>query len=225
MRSASDAGAFRDDYLSAVLAGDGTHARHVVDTALERGLDPETVCLEVLEPAMHEVGERWARGTIGVASEHLATNLTHGVLGALAPKLRRPPVGGRLAVVACTPGEQHALGAELVGLMLEGAGWEVLGLGASMPSHDLAALVGAEQPDVVGLSTSTAAMLPGALRTLKLLDTLHPRPCIVVGGRAWDFMAPGDVRRAGADERVAGPRELVAFASARFPPVEDDLAL
>lgn len=212
----------RDEYLAAMLAGDGTHARHVVESAVNDGIAIPDVCLGVLAPALEAVGALWERGEVSVAHEHYAAQVTAGVLGALAPRMRVPPRGGRLAVLTCTEGEQHALGVQMVGEFLEGAAWEVLQLGAGLPAEDLFDLVVGEQPDLVGLSTATAAMLPGAERTLALLAEADPRPLIVVGGRAWAGISDERVRALGADARIPGPVELVALIARRLPPVPED---
>ena len=212
----------RDGYLAALLAGDGTRARHIVDAALGRGLSVADVYLDVLTPAMVEVGELWERGRLSVGYEHFATAITHGVLGALAPRMRRLPEGGRLAVLACVPGEEHALGPLMTGQFLEAAGWEVLQLGAGLPAPDLAALVAAEQPDVVGLSMASVSRLPEAREALALLEEVEPRPFIALGGRAWDEVAAAELAGLGADACVTDPRDFVALVTERFPPLPDE---
>src|SRR5688500_11202342 len=136
-----------DDYLAALLAGDAVRARALVDRAVDDHLPLEDIYLSVLTPALEEIGRRWEIGEIEVAWEHRATAITEGIIGTLAARMRVPPVSGRLAVVACVEGENHALGARMVGDFLEGAGWEVILLGASVPSESLAALVEDEAPD------------------------------------------------------------------------------
>jgi methanogenic corrinoid protein MtbC1 len=212
----------RDDYLAALLAGDATRARWLVDSALEEGVGVRDLYLEVLAPALEEVGDRWAAGELTVAHEHHASAITQGVLGALAPHLRVPPSTGRLAVVACTPGELHALGAQMVADFLEGEGWEVLGLGAATPGADLAALVDDERPDLVALSTAIAGNLEAAADAIARLRELSAPPYVVVGGHAWAELP--DERRAelGADALFADPRGLCALLAERFPPVEED---
>lgn len=212
----------RDEYLAAMLAGDGTHARHVVESAVVDGVAIPDVCLQVLGPALEQVGVLWERGEVSVAHEHYAAQVTAGVLGALAPRMRVPPCGGRLAVLTCTEGEQHALGVQMVGEFLEGAAWEVLQLGAGLPAEDLFDLVVTEQPDLVGLSTATAAMLPGAERTLALLAEADPRPLVVVGGRAWADLSDERAQAMGADVRLPGPLELVDLVGERLPPLPED---
>ena len=212
----------RDEYLAAMLAGDGTHARHLVERAVEDGIAIPDVCLDVLGPALEEIGAMWERGELSVAHEHYAAQVSSGILGALGPRMRVPPRGGRLAVLTCTEGEQHALGVQMVGEFLEGAAWEVLQLGAGLPAEDLFELVVAEQPDLVGLSTATPGMLPGAQRTLALLGEADPRPLIVVGGRAWAELPEERIRELGADARIPGPLELLDLVERDLPPLPED---
>ena len=212
----------RDDYLAALLAGDATRARWLVDEAIGDGLPVAEAYLDVLTPVLEEVGKRWASGELTVAHEHYATAVTQGVLGALAPRMRVPPSSGRLAVVACTPGELHSLGAQMVGDFLEGEGWEVLALGAATPGADLATLVDDERPDVVALSTSVAHHVDEAEDMLRRLLELDDPPFIAVGGRAWAEV-PAERRTAlGADVWFEDPRELCAELTARFPPIVED---
>ena len=85
-----------------------------------------TCTCEVLQPAMREVGHRWAMGQLNVAEEHYATAIAQSILDGLSRQLHRAPRDGRLAVVSGTPGEQHVLGARMVADFLEADGWEVL---------------------------------------------------------------------------------------------------
>jgi methanogenic corrinoid protein MtbC1 len=212
----------RDDYLAALLAGDATRARWLVSNALEEGVGVRDLYLEVLAPALEEVGDRWAAGELTVAHEHHASAITQGVLGTLAPHLRVPPSTGRLAVVACTPGELHALGAQMVTDFLEGEGWEVLGLGAATPGADLAALVDDERPDVVALSTAISGNLEAAVEAIGRLRELSAPPYVAVGGHAWAHLPDGRWAELGADALFTDPRELCALLAQRFPPVQED---
>jgi methanogenic corrinoid protein MtbC1 len=211
----------RDDFLAALMAGDATRARWLIEQAVDDGLAVPDVYLEVIAPALTEVGERWAAGELTVAHEHHAVAISQGILGALASRIRVPPSSGRLAVVACTPGELHALGAQMVADFLEGEGWEVLALGAATPAPDLAALVDDERPDLVALSTAVAHNLDAAAEAVRMLRELTEPPFVAVGGHAWEAL--DDERRSalGADAVFADPRELCGVLAERFPPVDD----
>ena len=223
-RSAMDLGEHRRAYLGALQARDAAAARAAVDAAVEDGVPVPDVYLEILAPALHAVGHDWATGAIDIAHEHYATAVTTTVLGALGPRMRAAPKDGRLAVVSGSPEERHALGVQMVADFLESDGWEVLNLGASTPAQDLARLADDEQADVVALSTSTPAGLPGTVEAVAALAALRPRPLIVLGGRLWTGRARAEAEALGADLVLDGPRELVARLRDRFPPLapEDD---
>ena len=211
-----------DDYLAALLAADAVRARHLIDHAVGGGLPVADVYLRVLRPAMVQIGALWEAGEVSVAYEHYATTVTQGILGALGPRIRVAPMSGRLAVVCCTPGERHALGLQMVTDFVEGAGWEVLNLGPSLPVADLVDLVESEQPDVVGLSTATADRLAGAEAALAALREVESRPYVVVGGGAWGYVRDDEPGHLGADACFDDPVELVDDLTARFPPTADD---
>lgn len=212
----------RDDYLAAVLAGDATRARHLIDAAVRDGVPVGDVYLEVLGPAMQDVGARWAAGELSIAYEHYASSVTQGIIGAIGPQMRVAPTTGRLAVVACTPGERHALGPQMVADFVEAAGWEVLNLGPSLPTADLVDLVESEQPDAVVLSTSTADRLAGAEAALAGLREVEDPPFVIVGGQAWTGVEE-EARRLGADACVSDPVELTRLLTERLPPIPEDV--
>ena len=213
----------RQAYLDALMARDVGAARSAIDAAIALGIPVEEIYLDVLTPALYEIGRSWAVGDFSIADEHSATAVTQSVLGMLGPRMRTAPKDGRLAVVSGSPEERHALGVQMVADFLEGDGWEVLNLGPSTPAPDLARLVDAEQPDVVALSASTPAGLPGTAEALTALRALRPRPLVVVGGQLW---AAAEARREaealGADLVLDGPLELVARLRERFPPLGPD---
>ena len=131
----------RAAFLDALLARDSARARRTIEDALAAGAPVPDLYLYVLDPALREVGHRWAMG---------AAQRRRGALRdrdrALDPRRAEPPAApraadGRLAVVSGTPGEQHVLGARMVADFLEADGWEVLLLGAGAPTDDLIALV------------------------------------------------------------------------------------
>jgi methanogenic corrinoid protein MtbC1 len=212
----------REAFLDALLARDSARARRTIDDALATGTPVPELYLSVLEPALREVGHRWAMGRMNVAEEHYATAIAHSILDALSRQLPRAPKDGRLAIVSGTPGEQHVLGARMVADFLEADGWEVLLLGAGAPAEDLLALVVDEQPDLVALSTATASVLDGVAAILGALSRLSPRPCIAAGGQFWTEATAPTALELGADLVVRDPRELVADLHQRVPPPEAD---
>src|SRR3712207_2379731 len=77
----------------------------------------ERVLLELVQPAMIEIGERWHRGEINVAAEHFATQFVRRKLASLL-SLFEGSAHRATIVVGCAPGELHDLGALLSALFL-----------------------------------------------------------------------------------------------------------
>src|SRR4051812_4003536 len=96
----------RDAFLDALLRRDSARARGVIEAALAGGAPVPDVYLLVLEPALREIGHRWAMGSLNVAEEHYATAVAQSILDGLSRRLPRSPRDGRLAVVSGSPHEQ-----------------------------------------------------------------------------------------------------------------------
>src|SRR4051794_7202850 len=207
-------------FLEALLARDSARARRAIDDALAAGEPVPDLYLGVLAPTLREIGHRWAIGELNVAEEHYATTVAQSILDGLSRQLRRSAPDGRLAVVSGTPEEQHALGARMVADFLEADGWEVLLLGAGAPVTDLVALVSSEQPELVALSTATAAVLDGVAAVFGALRELAPRPLVVAGGQFWTASTSATALELGADMVIGDPRELVAVLRERIPPAD-----
>jgi len=208
----------RDAFLRALVERDSTAARRALDDALAGGLDVDDIYTEVMQPALYEVGHRWALGDLNVAQEHYATALAQSLLDVLSASRQHPPPDGRLAIVTATPEEQHSLGARMLADLLEADGWEALLLGAGPPVRDVVELVDLERPDVVALSTSTAGVLPGVIELVRALAALQPRPLILAGGRFWTAETTAAARELGADLVIHDAREAVARLRERVPP-------
>ncbi|MFJ6700593.1 B12-binding domain-containing protein [Streptomyces sp. NPDC091272] len=168
----------------AVSAGDEYSATGVVTRALDDGVDPETVLLDVIAPVQGKVGEEWAANRMSVAQEHAATAVNERAVAALAghPAARRTPDLGRITV-ACVDGEWHALPARLVAEVLKLRGWQVDYLGAQVPAPHLIAHLHRTGADAVALSSSIATRLPTAHAAITACQAVGVP--VLVGGAAF----------------------------------------
>lgn len=217
---AADLGEVRRRYLEHLLAPDARAAWDEIAAALADGARADQVYLEVLTPAMVEIGQLWETARIGVAQEHLATQITQTVLARLAPSLEDAAAAfagdrRRSAIVAGTPGELHGIGARMVADFLEASGWEVLLLGPDTPVGEIVALTTQRTPDVVALSTSLSFNLLAAGRVFTRLRELSAPPLLVAGGRAYEGQADRALL-AGADVFASDPGALLQELSLRL---------
>ena len=217
--ASADPAAIRSAYQEALLARDSHRARTIVVEALGAGADPAELDLQVLAPTLRTFGDMWERGEITVAHEHYASGVTEGLMAIVAERMRRPPVGGRLAVLACPHGERHGVAARMVGDFLEAEGWEVMVVGPDVPVRDLVSLVADEQPDVVGVSVTLAEFVEHAVELLAALSVVEPKPYLVAGGQALSAVAGPDV--VGADTVVPDIPGLLEVVRESFPPLPE----
>jgi serine phosphatase RsbU (regulator of sigma subunit)/methylmalonyl-CoA mutase cobalamin-binding subunit len=199
------AATLRDEYVAALVEPDARRARQLVTDALERGADPQSVYLDVLAPALYEIGIRWERDELSIAAEHLASSVTESVMAELAGRMRRGSPARGLAVVACVGEELHRLGLRIVADFLEAEGWDVDYLGAMVPVEQIVAA--ARGASVVALSVTMSARVPELARACRALKELDPAPFVAAGGQG---LAGADVP---ADLVTHDPRELVQRAS------------
>ncbi|ROQ60219.1 methanogenic corrinoid protein MtbC1 [Streptomyces sp. 840.1] len=187
-----------DELWKAVTDGDEHAATEVVTSALEEGLDAESVLLDVIARVQGRVGEEWAANRLSVASEHTATAINDRAVAALAlhPASRTTADRGRITV-ACVDGEWHALPARILAEVLKLRGWHVDYLGAQVPTPHLIAHLHRTNCDAVALSSSIATRLPTAHAAITACQAVGVP--VLVGGAA--FGADGRYARLlGADD-------------------------
>jgi MerR family transcriptional regulator, light-induced transcriptional regulator len=176
-------------YLDALRAADAAGAYRVASRALDGGMPLVALYQHVIAPAMHELGRLWERGAITVADEHLATALTHRVLGALRPpafvdQVFEADSARPRAMLAAVQGEQHALGLRMVADLLEDAGYQTIYLGADVPTAALLLAIAGMAPDLLALS---ATMPESAARLEDVVVSVsgeHRGLSLLIGGQA-----------------------------------------
>ncbi|MDQ3549600.1 MAG: MerR family transcriptional regulator, partial [Chloroflexota bacterium] len=114
----------RQRLLEACIAFDSRAAERTIDEALAL-FSIEEFCALVVEPVLVEIGARWSRHELSVATEHFATRLLSRRLSAIFTLVL--PVSGRgTIVVACPAGEEHDLGLLVLAIVLSRRGWHVV---------------------------------------------------------------------------------------------------
>ncbi|HVF91546.1 MAG TPA: MerR family transcriptional regulator, partial [Blastocatellia bacterium] len=91
----------------------------------------------IIAPILTEIGERWSHRELGVAHEHVASNLVRGLLGSLI-RLYPPNEHSEPLVLATPAGERHEFGLLLAALLAASRGWRVIYLGADLPAAETA---------------------------------------------------------------------------------------
>ena len=138
---------------------------------LKRGWSPERVLNEALVEGMRIVGVDFRDGILFVPEVLLAANAMKGGMEILRPLLAETgvePIGK--IVIGTVKGDIHDIGKNLVGMMLEGAGFEVIDLGINNPVDKYLAALEEHKPDILGMSallTTTMPYMKVVIDTLK----------------------------------------------------------
>lgn len=165
-------------------------AAEVVAQGDALGLDPVDLLLGVVQPVLHQIGDRWARSEATIAEEHRVSALCSSVIQTMIARetdlaaLRKAQPPAVLLVVA--EGNQHTLGAQVLEVFLLHHHVPTYAVYPALPTHEIVALAQRLQPRVVAISAAMPEQIASASIVAEQLSALPPaeRPLVVVGGRA-----------------------------------------
>ncbi|MFO0663953.1 MAG: helix-turn-helix domain-containing protein [Polyangiaceae bacterium] len=197
--------------VRALLRDDEGAVRNVLDTQRLASSGLDVVADEVIGPALLELGERWAKGTIEIYEERRACGLLHRYLGALGDRLRQAPASAPLALGGTLEGDPFTLPTAIVEFVLREHGMAARSLGSWLPGNTLARAIHEMRPRLVWLAVghtgphfrSDYAKVAEATRAVGA--------ALVVGGRALRSQERRGLRYASFCD---GMVQLSAFAEA-----------
>ena len=152
---------------------------------LERGWGAEKVLSDALVEGMRIVGVDFRDGILFVPEVLLAANAMKAGMAVLRPLLAETgakPVGK--VVIGTVKGDIHDIGKNLVGMMLEGAGFEVVDLGVNTDADKFLAALEEHQPDILGMSALLTTTMPYMKTVIQALKDkgLRDKYVVLVGG-------------------------------------------
>jgi 5-methyltetrahydrofolate--homocysteine methyltransferase len=172
-----------DAIFDAVLDQDDRQVPELVRGALADGLNVHQILNEGLIAAMDEIGDDFAAGKIFVPEMLMAARAMKAGLEEVRPILTQTGVKPKgLVMLATVQGDVHDIGKNLVGMMLEGAGYEVIDLGVNKTPDEILAEADRLNPNVVGLSALLTTSMPSMQRTVALFKKANSRFPVIVGG-------------------------------------------
>jgi 5-methyltetrahydrofolate--homocysteine methyltransferase len=193
-----------------IVDGDQDQVAEHVDAALGAGLPARTILEEGMLAAMAEVGRLFEEGECYVPEMLMSARAMKAGLARLQPSLKQSDVqaAGRVAI-GTVKGDLHDLGKNLVGMMLEGAGFTVKDLGVDVAPE--AFVAAADEVDVIGLSallTTTMGHMKDVLNALEAAGKRSKVKVIVGGAPVTEDFA----RSIGADGHAPDASRAVAVA-------------
>jgi methylmalonyl-CoA mutase cobalamin-binding domain/chain len=167
------------------LVGNKPAVVELTARGIEAEINPNTLLFEALIPALEEVGARFERGDFFVPEMLISGRAMTGALELLRPLLvdsGTDKVGTFL--MGTVQGDVHDIGKNLVNIMLEGAGFDVIDIGVQVRPETFIAAIQEHKPDVVGFSAFLTTTMPMFKANIEAIERagLRDDVIIMVGG-------------------------------------------
>ncbi len=174
-----------DTVYNAVIEGDAKETKAGVQAALDAGVPADTILKDGLIAAMAEVGRLFEENEYFVPEMLVAARAMQGGLALLKPHLAAggtTPAGK--VIVGTVKGDLHDIGKNLVAMMLEGAGFEIVDLGTDVTPEKFVAAVVEHKPQVVAMSALLTTTMPSMSNTIKALQEsgVREQVKVMIGG-------------------------------------------
>ena len=195
-----------------VVAGKHTEVEALVKKAVTDDADLDGLINNALIAAMDVVGQRFAASEIFVPEMLVSAMTMKKGLEIIKPFLKEAQSQSKGKVILCTvKGDLHDIGKNLVAMMLEGAGFEVVDLGVDSTVETVIARVKELQPDILGLSallTTTMPEMENVINELKA-QGIRDQVSVIIGGAP---VGAGFAAKIGADAYGEDAAEAVSIA-------------
>ena len=174
-----------DDVRQSVIDGEMEVTQELVQKALAENMPAEQILKEGLIPAMSEVGRLFEGGEFFVPEMLISARAMKSGLALLRPHLAAANIQavGKI-VIGTVQGDLHDIGKNLVGMMLEGAGFDVIDLGVDVSPRKFVEAVEKHHPNLIGCSALLTTTMPRmkdvvtALKEAGLRDSVK----VMIGG-------------------------------------------
>ena len=220
--------AYLERFAGAAPVKSGTQAAFSLEEAVRRGLRAEAeraarerlsegeAPMDLVEkrllPALTQVGDSYEAGTLFLPQLLMSAEAAQGAFALVQQALGKKSTGmrrqGRIAL-ATVEGDIHDIGKNIVKVLLESYGFEVLDLGKNVRPEQVLAAVQAEKLHMVGLSALMTTTVPAMERTIALLRREAPDCRVVVGGAV---LTPELAAAIGAHAYARDAMDTVRFA-------------
>jgi methanogenic corrinoid protein MtbC1 len=158
-------------------------ADELAKRALEEGIKPGDILEKALIPAMALVGDKFTRKVIYVPQMLMAAKAMSSALKHLKPFFQSGETKRKgKFIIGTVSGDLHDIGKNLVAMMIEGAGWEIIDLGVDVNTDKYLKAMDEHPGAVVGLSALLTTTMENMKKSVEAIREKHPESRILVGG-------------------------------------------
>ncbi len=166
-----------------LLAGNDDETRQLTTEALESGTTPQGILDDGMRPAMERLGDRFSRGEAYLPELLLAAETMKVGMEVLKPAIISGGVAARAKMILGTvEGDIHDIGKNLVKMMFQGAGYEVVDLATNVNAQTFLDAYKREKPDMVGLSALLTTTIAEMEKVIGMIRKEDPSARFLVGG-------------------------------------------
>ncbi len=173
------------DLADAIIAGDNVASKEITQKLVDGGADAQEVLNEGLVPGMNVVGKKFKANEMYIPEVLIAARAMHAAMDIIKPLLTESGATSKGKVLIGTvAGDLHDIGKNLVGMMLEGGGFDVVDVGVDIPTEKFLEEIKKNKAQVLGLSallTTTMPVMKDVIEALKK-DGETKEVKVMVGG-------------------------------------------
>ena len=171
------------DIFEAVLSFNDSGVEALVQAEINAGTSVDQILNNGLIAAMDEVGRRFSEGELFVPEMLMAANAMKAGMGLLRPLLSSSQIQTKGTILIGTvKGDLHDIGKNIVGMMLEGAGFKVVNMGVDVEPQKFMAAVHNEKADIVALSALLTTTMPAMAETVTVMKRSGLEVKTMIGG-------------------------------------------
>lgn len=175
----------KEIFYTALSQGKMDEAKRLTQEALDAGESAETILKEGFISAMDRIGVKFKNGEVYIPEVLIAARAMHAGMAILKPILSKSTgtMAGKV-LIGTVKGDLHDIGKNLVVMMLEGGGFDVVDLGIDVPADKFVEAIKIHQPQVVGLSALLTTTMREMKTTIEVIEKsgLRNQVKMIVGG-------------------------------------------
>lgn len=184
-------------------------ADELTRAALDEGFKPDDILEKSLIPAMAAVGERFSRKEIYVPQMLMAAKAMNGAMNHIKPYFQSGETKRKgKFIIGTVAGDLHDIGKNLVSMMIEGGGWEVIDLGVDVGTDKFLKAIEDNPGALVGMSALLTTTMENMKKTVAAIREKHGDVKVLIGGApvTWDYC-----QKIGADFYSPDPQGAVNY--------------
>jgi corrinoid protein of di/trimethylamine methyltransferase len=168
-----------------LIAGKQAEVKSLTQEALDKGAAARDILDKGLLAGMDVVGQRFKAGDMFIPEVLLCARCMHGAMDILRPLLSEADAAGLgTCLIGTVEGDLHDIGKNLVSMMLQGAGFQVVDLGTNITAQQFVEAVKEHQPHILGMSALLTTTMPRMEETIQALKEagIRDQVKIMAGG-------------------------------------------